>query len=273
MGGRKMTRIGIITDIHNNAVALKTILKELEKRKCDEIICCGDIIGIGAYPEETDSFVCVSSEIYEKLKIRLFDRRKDCSVFIQYPDVSTYKNRQEIEGGINIAYAARLDKKVKRSNFLMELIEKMEKEDINYRLYIAGDGECLEEIREFVENKNLSDRVNVCGILSFCEMKEFWKDKHIFLNFSIKEGMSLSLLEAMSQGVVPIVTDTSGVRNVIDDNKNGFIVNGVDEMIKIIVMLSKNPQIYQTISKNAYEVIRKGYINNKKENEKILLPC
>jgi len=51
--GVEMARIGIITDIHNNAAALKAILEELEKRKCDEIICCGDIIGIGAYPEET----------------------------------------------------------------------------------------------------------------------------------------------------------------------------------------------------------------------------
>jgi len=34
-----MARIGIITDIHNNAAALKLILRELEKRNCDEIIC------------------------------------------------------------------------------------------------------------------------------------------------------------------------------------------------------------------------------------------
>lgn len=112
-----MTRIGIITDIHNNAVALKAILKELEKRKCDEIICCGDIIGIGAYPEETDSFVCVSSEIYEKLKIRLFDRRKDCSVFIQYPDVSTYKNRQEIEGGDKYSVCSPFRQKGEKKSF------------------------------------------------------------------------------------------------------------------------------------------------------------
>lgn len=77
----------------------------------------------------------------------------------------------------------------------------------------------------------------------------------------------------MSQGVVPIVTETSGVRNVIDDNKSGFIVNGIDEMVKTIIMCSRNPQIYQSISQNAYQVIRKGYIKNKKENEKILLSC
>ena len=46
-------KYGIITDIHNNAVALRVVLKQLNRMGCDRIICCGDIIGIGPYPEET----------------------------------------------------------------------------------------------------------------------------------------------------------------------------------------------------------------------------
>ncbi len=46
-------RIGIISDIHNNFVALDIILKEFENRNCDLVICSGDIIGIGPSPEET----------------------------------------------------------------------------------------------------------------------------------------------------------------------------------------------------------------------------
>ena len=45
-------KIGIISDIHNNLIALESVLEEIES-KCDMIICCGDIIGIGPYPEET----------------------------------------------------------------------------------------------------------------------------------------------------------------------------------------------------------------------------
>ena len=45
-------KIGIITDIHSNIQALKAILNEFEKIGVDKIICCGDIIGIGIYPEE-----------------------------------------------------------------------------------------------------------------------------------------------------------------------------------------------------------------------------
>ncbi|MDD6620853.1 MAG: YfcE family phosphodiesterase [Eubacteriales bacterium] len=46
-------RLGVITDIHNNFIALERVLDSLYKEKCDKIICCGDIIGIGPYPEET----------------------------------------------------------------------------------------------------------------------------------------------------------------------------------------------------------------------------
>lgn len=46
-------KIGVITDIHSNSIALNEVLKEFEKINVDKIICCGDIIGIGPHPEET----------------------------------------------------------------------------------------------------------------------------------------------------------------------------------------------------------------------------
>ena len=45
-------KLGIITDIHSNIIALNEVLKKFEKIKIDKILCCGDIIGIGSSPEE-----------------------------------------------------------------------------------------------------------------------------------------------------------------------------------------------------------------------------
>lgn len=35
-------RIGVITDIHNNVVALNAVLKKLHTEGCEQVICCGD---------------------------------------------------------------------------------------------------------------------------------------------------------------------------------------------------------------------------------------
>lgn len=46
-------KIGILTDIHNNVIALDAVLQEFERQSCEKIVCAGDIIGIGPNPEET----------------------------------------------------------------------------------------------------------------------------------------------------------------------------------------------------------------------------
>lgn len=50
-------KLGILTDIHNNLIALKTVVEYFEQQNCEKILCCGDIIGIGPYPEETVQYM------------------------------------------------------------------------------------------------------------------------------------------------------------------------------------------------------------------------
>lgn len=46
-------KLGVISDVHSNIAALDAVLAEFERRDVDEIICLGDIIGIGPFPAET----------------------------------------------------------------------------------------------------------------------------------------------------------------------------------------------------------------------------
>ena len=45
-------RFAIITDIHGNIEGLNAILKDIENKKIDEIICLGDTIDIGPNSKE-----------------------------------------------------------------------------------------------------------------------------------------------------------------------------------------------------------------------------
>ena len=64
------------------------------------------------------------------------------------------------------------------------------------------------------------------------------------------EGFSLSLIEGMSQGLVPI-TYPVGVAPEIIDGSNGFIVNNLKEAAEKVDLLIKNKDIRRRMSANA----------------------
>ncbi|CAN5341128.1 metallophosphoesterase family protein [soil metagenome] len=45
-------RVGIISDIHGNLHALEAVLEQLKAENVDQIVCCGDVVGYGARPNE-----------------------------------------------------------------------------------------------------------------------------------------------------------------------------------------------------------------------------
>ena len=56
-------KIAIISDIHGNLEALKSTLKDIQKRKVDKIICLGDIIAKGVHPKECIEIIRKNCEI------------------------------------------------------------------------------------------------------------------------------------------------------------------------------------------------------------------
>ena len=50
-------KIAVISDIHANLIALKEVLKDIEKEQCDSIFCLGDLVLAGPQPKETLDFI------------------------------------------------------------------------------------------------------------------------------------------------------------------------------------------------------------------------
>lgn len=162
---------------------------------------------------------------------------------------------------ISIGYAGRIEYSQKRADLLMKLIEELKNRDIDFRFEIAGDGVALEDLEKFVRDNGLKDNVKLVGVLENKNMPDFWMRQDIAVNLADFEGHSISQMEAMAGGAVPVVTDTSGVDDDITDGENGFIVAVGDYMSAAdrIENLFDNREMIVVMGKKARcSIIEKG---------------
>jgi len=94
-------------------------------------------------------------------------------------------------------------------------------------LDIAGDGECLEELKLQCQKLNISDSVSFLGKIQ--DVSSLYKYSDMFLMTSRYEGLPLVLLEAKSWSLPCIAFDCpTGPREIIVDNKDGFLIEMSD---------------------------------------------
>jgi predicted phosphodiesterase len=50
-----LMRVAVIADTHGNLISLDTVLDEIRRDGIEQIVCLGDVAGLGAQPRETTS--------------------------------------------------------------------------------------------------------------------------------------------------------------------------------------------------------------------------
>ncbi|RRH92809.1 glycosyltransferase family 1 protein [Mesorhizobium tamadayense] len=89
------------------------------------------------------------------------------------------------------------------------------------QLTVLGDGQCRAAIEKQSVRLGLSGRVKFAGAVE--DVFPFLWKADFYLSTSVSEGMSNALLEAMSCGVVPIITDVSGASDIVEHERSGFL--------------------------------------------------
>ncbi|WP_052212407.1 glycosyltransferase [Anaerovibrio lipolyticus] len=113
-------------------------------------------------------------------------------------------------------------------NKVVLLFSKLYQEDNNRKLVLANDGSQREELVNLVAALNLSDNVEFVGYLTKPQQAEYYKKSRWFISVPTSDSTSVSLLEAMSYGCVPIVSDLPANREWVTDGENGIIYKGED---------------------------------------------
>lgn len=143
----------------------------------------------------------------------------------------------------------------------------------NTQLEIYGEGSLKKELNDYIENKELNNRIKLMGRSN--DYQKIYGDADIFVLSSIAEGMPNALLEAMSVGLASISTDCpTGPSDIIDNYKDGILIsnNNIEEMTKALSELIENNELRKKIGKNAKEKVHKEF-SEEKICEKLIEIC
>ena len=142
-------------------------------------------------------------------------------------------------------------------DLLIKLVQVLVERKICFVMDIAGDGVARQELDEFIRSNHLEKKVRLLGEIDRSEIPSFWKEQDVCINIADYEGRSHSIIEAMGNGAVPVVTATSGVREDIVDDENGYIVPIGDyhAMAERIEYLSKHRERLSIMGNAAHDVV------------------
>jgi len=92
------------------------------------------------------------------------------------------------------------------------------------RIYgiIVGDGPLRTEIETKLKELKLEGRVILAGLQT--EVRPYLSAMDIYMMSSVFEGLPIALLEAMSVGCAVVTTDAGGIKEVIRDGQDGYLV-------------------------------------------------
>ena len=130
------------------------------------------------------------------------------------------------------------------------LKEKGELNNIHY--LICGRGEMWESLEQSAKELGISDHVNFLGYRT--DAPELYKASDLFLFVTLREGLSVALMEAMSCGMPIICAKIRGNTDLIDEHVSGvFAENSPEAVAEHILQLYRDPELRKSMGKAAAE--------------------
>ena len=199
------------------------------------------------YPNSNEKIACSDVEIIHNEHINdIIKYRKD--------------KLKKQNGEIIIGTAATLNVYWKGQQDVIKTLYYLKKKGINkFKYFLVGSGDSS-KLNEMIKKYQLDDIVKILGPLPHEKIYEWLKNIDVYIQPSYQEGLSRSILEAMSEGCCVICTDVGGNFELID-NKYLFKKKDIHQLSEKLSNLSNEDILEQSAI---------NYIKTLKYDQKLL---
>ncbi len=179
-----------------------------------------------------------------------------------------------LKNGPVIGIVARLSE-VKGHIYLIQAMKTVLERFPDAQLVIAGEGKIKDELARL--SRELGIDKNIFFIHNVMDTRDILSIIDVFVLPSLKEGLGLSLMEAMSMGKAVIGSDIGGIKTLIQHGLDGLLVKPADvrQLAEAITELTGDSQKRKILGDNARAIIANNFSQGKmvSETERLYLEC
>lgn len=238
---------------------------------CDELVSYGSKLNIAkvkklicrlhsyeaftAYPsnvlwQNVDKVMFVAEHI-RNLVVDNFNMDKEKTIVIPNGIDQKKWTFAERKQGFNIAYAGYINYK-KGPMLLLHAFKAIYDTDNRYKLFIAGkfqDNRYILYFNQIIKEFGMENNVVYEGWQD--NLDNWLENKNYILCTSILESQNMSLMQAMSKGIKPIIHNFVGAKKIYSKN---LIWNTIDEAVDMIISGKYNSKEYYSFVKDKFEI-------------------
>ena len=112
---------------------------------------------------------------------------------------------------------------VKDYLFMVEVAREVITKSSKIRFELAGEGPSLGDIQDLIKKYGLKEHFALRGFLH--DMSAFYQELDVYLNTSLHEGIPMSVLEAMAYRLPTIAPKVGGLKEIVTDGVDGYLLN------------------------------------------------
>ncbi|MCB5250062.1 MAG: glycosyltransferase [Sulfurimonadaceae bacterium] len=156
--------------------------------------------------------------VFSKDIVKFF-YKKNFTIIPNGIDIEKYHIQKEKFPIFTYIAVGRLES-MKNHKLLIEIANKLKKENYLFQILIVGEGELRLELEELITKYGLVGIVKLLGLRN--DIANLLNQSHCFLMPSIYEGLPISMLEAGASSLPVITTPVGSIPSLVN-NKNGYL--------------------------------------------------
>lgn len=151
---------------------------------------------------------------------------------------------------IVIGTVARLTSKKNTADFV-HIASLLLKTHRHLKFIIVGDGPQRKNLQKKACQLNIAQKIHFTGCLSRSEALAVMKQFDIFVLTSPYEAFGIVVLEAMHYQIPCVAYTNNGTADIITSGETGYLGSSINEMVRDISLLIKNPEQCKKIANKA----------------------